>query len=115
MGKDVFTPIADVIAALASSEGSLANTSVDANTTNADATFYLNVTAASGTTPTLDVDIVAEVDGVDFILGSIAQAIAAGVSVPVIVPNCPLVVKAVYAITGTTPSFTFKVICNRPH
>ena len=73
-----------------------------------DARFYLNVSAASGTSPTLDVDIVKTINGIDFILKSFAQKVTTGQEV-IEITNCPKQVKAVFTITGTTPSFTFEV------
>lgn len=84
--------------------------------------FYLDVTAASGTTPTLDVDI-EEFDptsGKWFVVASFAQANAvtterilspsvagAGAPDPGGLPGQQY--RAAYAIGGTTPSFDFTV------
>lgn len=73
---------------------------------------YLNVTAASGTSPTLDVTIVGVVDGADYTLFTFAQKTAAGVET-VRTDDVPDVLKAKWTIAGTTPSFTFEVICAR--
>lgn len=84
--------------------------------------FYLDVTAASGTTPTLDVDI-EEFDptsGKWFVVSSFSQA--TGVSNERILSPSPAnngapykgglpgqQYRVAYAIGGTTPSFTFTV------
>jgi hypothetical protein len=84
--------------------------------------FYLDVTAASGTTPTLDVDIEEQdlVSGKWFVVASFTQAGAVtqerilspspannGAPYPGGLPGRKY--RAAYAIGGTTPSFTFKV------
>lgn len=79
---------------------------------NPDLRVYLSVSAASGTTPTLDVTIVKTINGVDYTLGTFAQKVAAGSEV-ITVANAPESLKAVFAITGTGPSFTFEVNATR--
>ena len=69
----------------------------------------LEVTAASGTSPSLDVKVVG-VDGEKTVeLGKFAQQIAAGsvgrIAVPLPYPEA----RAEWTIGGTTPSFTFSV------
>ena len=68
----------------------------------------LEVTAASGTSPTLDVKVVG-VDGEKTVeLGKFAQQTAAGsgrIAVPLPYPQA----RAEWTIGGTTPSFTFSV------
>ena len=76
-----------------------------------DARFYLSVTA-SDTPTTLDVDIVATVGSVDFVVGSFTQVGAvATASESIIIVNCPKDVKAVYTIAGT--SYTFSLHATR--
>lgn len=76
------------------------------------ARFYLNVTASSGTSPTLDVDIVATIGGQDYVLASFTQQTAPGKET-IKIDACPDQVKAVYTIGGTTPSFTFEIRSSR--
>ena len=76
-----------------------------------DARFYLSVTA-SDTPTTLDVDIVASVGGVDFVVGSFTQVGAVGTaSESIVIVNCPKDVKADYTIAGT--SYTFSLHATR--
>lgn len=73
---------------------------------------YLNVSAAGGTTPTLDVEIVAPINGTDHIVGFFAQA--TGVTRETItIPDCPRDLKAVWTVGGGTPDFTFEVVTTR--
>lgn len=70
---------------------------------------FLDVTAASGTTPTLDVDIESldPVSGKWFVVGSFAQKTTTGterLSLGVVPDE---VLRANATIGGTTPSFTF--------
>ena len=68
----------------------------------------LEVTAASGTTPTLDVKIVGADGTKTCELGKFAQQTAAGsgrIAVPLPYPEA----RAEWTIGGTTPSFTFSV------
>lgn len=76
------------------------------------ARFYLNVSAVSGTSPTLDVDIVATIGGEDYVLASFTQKTAAGKET-ITIDGCPKEVKAVYTLGGTSPDFTFEVHSTR--
>lgn len=74
-----------------------------------EAIVFLDVTAASGTSPTLDVKIqVADPNGAYYDLASFAQKTAAGREAKQIA-NFGQNAKIVYTIGGTTPSFTFSV------
>lgn len=81
-------------------------------TTAGSAVAYLNVTAASGTTPTLDVKIQGQdpVSGTWFDTGSaFAQKTTTG-SERISITSLPdATIRAVSTITGTTPSFTYTV------
>ncbi len=77
-----------------------------------NALFYLNVTVVAGTTPTLDIDIKATVNGVQYTLGSFAQATAATTEV-ITIANCPQDIQISTIITGTTPSFDYEVNMTR--
>jgi len=77
-----------------------------------DATFYLSVTAVTGAGAEMDLDVVATIAGVDFILDSFTKA--TGVTTEAItVTNCPKDIKAEYTIGGTTPDITFQLVSVR--
>lgn len=87
--------------------------------------FHLNITAASGTTPTLDIKIQAkcEATGVytDIPGASFSQKTGTGTDMLVVCPGVtvsankavshplPIYWRAVATIGGTTPSFTFSL------
>lgn len=111
--------MADSIVTLAASaarttdgEGSVVSTRSDDSGAR-DAHFHLKVTAKSGTTPTLDVDIVHEAGGIDYVLASFTQIGDAVGEERIKVENCPDNVKAKWDLEGTTPSYTFSVIGTR--
>lgn len=71
----------------------------------------LNVTAASGTTPTLTVTVQDTIDGTNYnAVASFAQVTTTGISVLNITGPFTDKVRVAYVIGGTTPSFTFAVI-----
>jgi len=73
--------------------------------------IQLNVTAASGTLPTLDVVVQDTVDGTNY--GTIATFTqASSVTKEVIRLATPFTdtLRVVYVFAGTTPSFTFSVL-----
>jgi hypothetical protein len=70
----------------------------------------LNVTAASGTAPTLNVVIEDTLDGVNYnTIGTFAQKTAAGREVINISIPFTETFRVAWAIAGTNPSFTFSV------
>lgn len=70
----------------------------------------LDATAASGTTPTLDVVIEDTLDGTNWnAIGTFAQKVAAGREVINITTPFTDQVRVRWTIGGTTPSFTFSV------
>lgn len=87
--------------------------------------FFLNISAASGTSPTLDAKIQGKdpVSGSYYDLAAFSQKTTTGTARVVVglgavddnntdaVGNCPLphVIRASWTIGGTTPSFTFSV------
>ena len=73
---------------------------------------FLNITAVSGTSPTLDVFIHRRVSGVDIIFAAFAQQTAVG-SAFVNISNCLDVIGITYVIGGTSPDFTFEVVLVR--
>lgn len=91
----------------ASGSGNLINTrAVDLN-----ALLVVNVTAASGTSPTLDVTVKGVVNGAEITLGTF-NFTAAGVQTAVL-NNAPRWIRVDYTVGGTTPSFTFNVDVER--
>lgn len=72
--------------------------------------IQLDVTAASGTTPTLDVVIEDTLDGTNWnVVGTFTQRTAAGRQVIDIQGLFHGQMRARWTIAGTTPSFTFSV------
>lgn len=70
----------------------------------------LNVTAASGTTPTLDVVIEDTLDGTNYnTIGTFAQKTAAGREVINITTPFSDTTRVKWTVGGTSPSFTFSV------
>lgn len=71
----------------------------------------LDVTAASGTTPTLDVVIQDSLDGTNWnTIGTFAQKVTTGREVINITTPFANRVRVLWTIAGTGPSFTFAVI-----
>lgn len=71
----------------------------------------LDVTAASGTSPTLDVLIQDTLDGVNFnTIGTFAQRVGVAREVITVTTAFADRVRYLWTITGTTPSFTFSLI-----
>jgi hypothetical protein len=70
----------------------------------------LDVTAVSGTTPSMTVVVESTLDGTNWdALGTFAAKTAAGREVITINPLIGRRIRARWTITGTTPSFTFSV------
>lgn len=70
----------------------------------------LDVTAAAGTSPTLDVVIEDSLDGTNWnVIGTFAQKVAAGREVITITGVFARRLRARWTIGGTTPSFTFAI------
>lgn len=71
----------------------------------------LDVTAASGTSPTLDVVIEDTLDGTNWnVIGTFAQKTAIGREVINITTPFADRIRVRWTIGGTTPSFTFSVV-----
>lgn len=71
----------------------------------------LEVTAASGTTPTLDVLIQDSLDGTNWnTVGTFTQKTAASRQVVDVTTPFADRIRVLYTIAGTTPSFTFSVV-----
>lgn len=76
-----------------------------------DMSAFLNCSASSGTSPTLDVTV-EEFDilsGQWFLVGTFAQLVATGMEKIVLSNIGSGILRIAWAITGTTPSFTFSV------
>lgn len=72
--------------------------------------FQLDVTAASGTSPTLDVVIEDSIDGTNYnTVGTFSQSTAAGRKTVDVTSPFARQIRARWTIAGTTPSFTFSV------
>lgn len=70
----------------------------------------LNVTAASGTSPTLDVVLEDTLDGTNWnVIGTFTQRVAAGRQVINVASPFTDRLRARWTVGGTTPSFTFSV------
>lgn len=71
----------------------------------------LDVTAAAGTSPTLDVVIEDTLDGTNWnVVATFAQKVAAGREVVNITTPFSDTLRVRWTVAGTTPSFTFSVI-----
>jgi len=78
-----------------------------------NARFYLDVTAVSGTSPSMTMNVYGVVNGKAYFLGAFAAVTAAG-QYTLQLNNVPdLVCCAPSPLTGTTPSFTCEVRCVR--
>ncbi len=70
----------------------------------------LNVTAASGTSPTLNVLIEDTLDGINYnTIGTFAQKTAAGREIINVTVPFSETLRASWTIAGTNPSFSFSV------
>lgn len=73
----------------------------------------LDITAASGTTPTLDVVLEDTLDGTNYhTIGAFTQATAAGRQAVNVTTPFTDQVRVRWTIAGTTPSFTFSVLAH---
>jgi hypothetical protein len=76
--------------------------------------MVVNVTAASGTTPTLDVVLEDSVDGVTWTTVNVADPVIqkTGVAVQAVNVESPFAdrLRVRWTVGGTTPSFTFAVV-----
>lgn len=73
--------------------------------------LQLNVTASSGTTPTLDVVVEDTLDGTNYnVIGTFAQKVATGREVINVSTLFADRLRVRWTVGGTTPSFTFAVV-----
>lgn len=78
-----------------------------------DMRFYLNASAAAGTSPTLDIDIEGLIDGIWHVLGSFSQLTAAGAET-ITIAGVPKTIREVHTITGSAgQSFTYTLSGHR--
>lgn len=99
---------------LASAARTTSGSSAELDTSDfREVVVYLNVTAASGTTPTLDLKAQSldPVSGVwmDVPSGGLTQKTAAGTELKVVSSGLGARLRISYTIAGTTPSFTFSI------
>jgi hypothetical protein len=79
-----------------------------------DVRFFLDVTSFTGTAPVMDIDIVAEVGGNDFVMGSFTQFGVGATTEMITIQNCPAHVKAVYTNSGgAITDFDVTIVCIR--
>ena len=75
--------------------------------------LFLDITAHSGTSPTLDITVEWSMDDTKFAVPAVAQAFAQVLEVDLaqvlVVPILGSSYRLVYDIEGTTPSYTFTV------
>lgn len=94
---------------LAARSADVVGDAVDVASDVREVAVYLNVTAVSGTSPTLDVVVEDSPDGVTWVtLATFPQKVAVGTDV-VRVNRLGRYLRAKATIGGTTPSFTFDV------
>jgi len=74
-----------------------------------EANFYINVLSSSGTTPTLDIDVVSKHPTQDYydILASFTQITTTGTQLLKITSNLGINIALDIKIAGDTPSFSF--------
>jgi hypothetical protein len=112
MSKEIETPVLTVVNQVVSLGATKVDTIKARDHKQADADFYLDVTALTGTAPTVDIDVTAVIGGVTHILGSFTQA--TGVTKEKInVPNCPANVLLTYTEGGTVTDADLTVNCVR--
>ena len=104
--------IVDATAVITTATSAVVPTSTSSRELGKDLVLHLDVTAASGTTPTMDITVKGMVNGKAYTLGTFTQA--TGVTGErIVIASAPVDVRLDWAIGGTTPSFTFNVIAHR--
>jgi len=107
------TVVATIVNATASGEEVAVDTVGTRDLQTGDARFHLNVTALTGTAPTMDLDITATIDSVDYVVGSFVQSVAGASVQSIVINQCPSVVKIEYTAGGTVTDFDATVTCSR--
>lgn len=101
----------DTVAASAARTSSGSSAVTDGWGATATLRAQSDVTAVSGTVPTLDVVLEDTLDGVNYnTIGTFAQKVAAGREVINITSTFTNRIRARWTIGGTSPSFTFSII-----
>ena len=88
------------------------NTSTPSNVKDyKEANFFLEVTAASGTNPTLDITVKTKdpISGEYHVIATFTQKTTTGREMKTLSANLGAVIAAFWVIGGTTPSFTFSI------
>lgn len=110
--RDIETTVATITNVTASGEEAAVDTIGSRQSQGENARFFLSVTSLTGSSPTMDVDITATIGGVDYVLGSFAQATGATTE-SITISLCPAVVKVEYTAGGTVSDFDAVVTCVR--
>lgn len=115
MSKAITTTVATITDATTAGEATAVDTIGTRQHTGGDARFFLSVSSITGTVPTMDVDIVTTIAGVDHVLGSFAQVTetASTQTQSITVTLCPNTVKVEYTDGGTVTDFDAVVTCVR--
>lgn len=104
-------PAVLLASAARTASGNMGNTGLDVSGAEAVA-LELNVTAVSGTTPSLTVSIEHSNDGTNWAAADPVDAFAARTTTGRVFKNVTVkgrFIRLVWTISGTTPSFTFAV------
>ncbi len=84
------------------------------NKTGGDMRCYLDVTAFGGTSPTLDVDIIGVINGIDHLLGSFTQVGEAASQEAITIVAAPDDIDVDWTISGSAgQTYTFNIQCHR--
>ena len=110
--RNIVVEIANEVNLTGSGEAAAVDTVGARDARQSDAAFYLNVTSLTGTSPTADFDITATLDGIDYVLGSFAQATGV-TNERIVITDCPDVVKVEYTLGGTVTDLDYTVTCIR--
>lgn len=105
--------ILTVVAVDATGEGLVVDTLQDVSggsqypkhTDIGDCRFYFSVTVFGGSSPTANIALVTIVNGVEHILGTFTEALAA-TQESIVIVQCPATVKAKYTLGGGSPVLT---------
>lgn len=80
-----------------------------------EAVLFVDVTAVSGTTPSMTITVQTSWDGVNWWTHTALTAITATGKVRQTLQFLGTYLRLDYAITGTTPSFTFSAVMHEKH
>lgn len=84
------------------------------NKTGGDMRCYLDVTAFGGTSPTLDVDIIGVINGIDHLLVSFTQVGEAASQEAITIVAAPDDIDVDWTISGSAgQTYTFNIQCHR--